>query len=294
MSVQGLDLKTDLSLWVFGHTSVFRCCKPEQSAAAIVSFSLFRNCGGDIEPGPWRAYEVKKRMGSWIVNDSQQIRFWEDKWLGVTCYMTANLLATAHVLGELKIRFVILETGVGVPVMLFFTARDGNGESLQLVYFSIWKSYRSPMIVTGKPKFFFRWLVLSKLLASQLEERLPGSNLPPRYVFRHDTLHISIAKVLILLNCAKLTASVLIMSAARKSAPTTGGVKKPHRYPPWKRCSSTDLRFQSHAVLALQEAAEAYLVGLFEDTNLCAIHAKRVTIMPKDIQLARRIRGERA
>ncbi|KAG5678837.1 hypothetical protein PVAND_008471 [Polypedilum vanderplanki] len=55
----------------------------------------------------------------------------------------------------------------------------------------------------------------------------------------------------------------------------------------------TDLRFQSSAVLALQEAAEAYLVGLFEDTNLCAIHAKRVTIMPKDIQLARRIRGER-
>nr|CAD1817962.1 unnamed protein product [Ananas comosus var. bracteatus] len=56
----------------------------------------------------------------------------------------------------------------------------------------------------------------------------------------------------------------------------------------------TDLRFQSSAVAALQEAAEAYLVALFEDTNLCAIHAKRVTIMPKDIQLARRIRGERA
>ncbi len=45
--------------------------------------------------------------------------------------------------------------------------------------------------------------------------------------------------------------------------------------------------------MALQEAAEAYLVGLFEDSNLCAIHAKRVTIMAKDIQLARRIRGER-
>jgi histone H3 len=54
-----------------------------------------------------------------------------------------------------------------------------------------------------------------------------------------------------------------------------------------------DLRFQSTAILALQEAAEAYLVALFEDTNLCAIHAKRITIMPKDIQLARRIRGER-
>jgi histone H3 len=56
----------------------------------------------------------------------------------------------------------------------------------------------------------------------------------------------------------------------------------------------TDLRFQSTAVVALQEATEAYMVGLFEDTNLCAMHAKRVTIMPKDIQLARRIRGERA
>jgi histone H3 len=55
-----------------------------------------------------------------------------------------------------------------------------------------------------------------------------------------------------------------------------------------------DLRFQSSAVLALQEASEAYLVGLFEDTNLCAIHAKRVTVMPKDMQLARRIRGERS
>ncbi|KAK8946099.1 histone H3.3 [Platanthera guangdongensis] len=114
------------------------------------------------------------------------------------------------------------------------------------------------------------------------------------------------------------------VKAARKSAPTTGGVKKPHRYRPgtvalreirkYQKSTEllirklpfqrlvreiaqdfkTDLRFQSHAVLALQEAAEAYLVGLFEDTNLCAIHAKRVTIMPKDIQLARRIRGERA
>jgi histone H3 len=55
-----------------------------------------------------------------------------------------------------------------------------------------------------------------------------------------------------------------------------------------------DLRFQSTAIAALQEAAEAYLVSLFEDTNLCAIHAKRVTIFPRDIQLARRIRGEQA
>ncbi|XP_063886304.1 histone H3-like [Scylla paramamosain] len=116
----------------------------------------------------------------------------------------------------------------------------------------------------------------------------------------------------------------LATKAACKSAPATGGVKKPHRCRPGTvalreiRCYQkstellirkplfqrlvreiaqdfkTDLRFQSSAVMALQEASEAYLVGLFEDTNLCAIHAKRVTIMPKDIQLARRIRGERA
>ncbi|CAM9691823.1 unnamed protein product [Phaeothamnion confervicola] len=103
----------------------------------------------------------------------------------------------------------------------------------------------------------------------------------------------------------------------------TGGVKKPHRYRPgtvalreirrYQKSTEllirklpfqrlvreitqdfkTDLRFQSMALLALQEAAEAYLVGLFEDTNLCAIHARRVTIMPKDMQLAQRIRGER-
>ena len=55
-----------------------------------------------------------------------------------------------------------------------------------------------------------------------------------------------------------------------------------------------DMRLQSLTVLALQEACEAYLVSIFEDTNLCAIHAKRITIMIKDMQLARRIRGEHA
>lgn len=53
----------------------------------------------------------------------------------------------------------------------------------------------------------------------------------------------------------------------------------------------TPYRWQGSAILALQEASEAHLVALFEDSNLCAIHGKRVTIMPKDMQLARRIRG---
>ena len=54
-----------------------------------------------------------------------------------------------------------------------------------------------------------------------------------------------------------------------------------------------NVRFQSTAILALQEAAEVYLVGLFQDVNLCALHSKRVTIMPKDLHLAMRIRGDR-
>ena len=56
---------------------------------------------------------------------------------------------------------------------------------------------------------------------------------------------------------------------------------------------SCTIRFQSIALLALHEAAEAHLFSVFEDANLRVIHAKRVTLMAKDIQLARRIRGER-
>merc|ERR1711983_498876 len=67
---------------------------------------------------------------------------------------------------------------------------------------------------------------------------------------------------------------------------------KKHRYRAGTRALMEIRRFQSSALMALQEAAEAYLVQLFEDTVLCAIHSKRVTIMPKDMNLARRIRGE--
>ena len=56
---------------------------------------------------------------------------------------------------------------------------------------------------------------------------------------------------------------------------------------------NTKFRFQSNALLALQEATEAAIVSLFEDANLCTIHTKRVTLMKKDLVLARRIRGER-
>jgi len=56
---------------------------------------------------------------------------------------------------------------------------------------------------------------------------------------------------------------------------------------------NAEFRIQQGALEALQQGAEAYLVDVMADANLCAIHAKRVTVMPKDISLARRIRGER-
>ena len=104
------------------------------------------------------------------------------------------------------------------------------------------------------------------------------------------------------------------------SAPAMSGVKRPHRYRPgtvalreirrFQKSTElllrrrpfarlvrevaqdfkSDLRFNDNAIMALQEASEAYLVGLFEDSNKCALHAKRVTVMPKDIQLAKFIR----
>ena len=110
-----------------------------------------------------------------------------------------------------------------------------------------------------------------------------------------------------------------LATKAARAKDSDGHVKKPHRYRPgtlalrkirryqkntdlllgklpfqhlvreigqdWK----SDVRMQSTAILALQEATEAYLVGLFHDTNECALHAKHVTVMPKDMQLARRI-----
>jgi histone H3/H4 len=124
-------------------------------------------------------------------------------------------------------------------------------------------------------------------------------------------------------------AATVAAFAARPTAPgpaaTTAKIAKKRRYRPGTKAlkeirkyqASTDLlirklpfqrlvreivgdmfkdqnyRMQSYALLALQEACEAHLVALFEDTNLCALHAKRVTIMTKDMRLARRIRGDR-
>lgn len=103
--------------------------------------------------------------------------------------------------------------------------------------------------------------------------------------------------------------SVARVSRVRRFRPGSGALKEIRQYQastallimkrPFQRLVHSitahlvsDMRFAASALLALQEAAEAYLVGLFEDSNLCALHCKRVTVMIKDIQLARRIRGE--
>ena len=121
--------------------------------------------------------------------------------------------------------------------------------------------------------------------------------------------------------CGKAPREQLATKAARKSAPATGGVKKPHRYRPGTVAlceirryqksfdllipkapfallfreilqeEKSDMRIQAAAALAAQEMAEAFLVKRFEDSNSCAIHAGRVTIMPKDMQLVKRIQG---
>ena len=120
----------------------------------------------------------------------------------------------------------------------------------------------------------------------------------------------------------KKLATKNLMKAGMKNPHCTGGIKRPHKYckgtvalheiRKYQRTTEllirklpsnrlvreiaqdfkTNLPFQAQAIGTLQEASEAYLVGLFEDTNLCAIHTHRVTIIPKDIQLARRICGE--
>ena len=108
----------------------------------------------------------------------------------------------------------------------------------------------------------------------------------------------------------------------RPRGPAAGGVKKPYRHRPGtvalreirRYQKSTDLlipklpfqrlvreimqniqndvRFQNSALMALQEASEAYLVGMLDSANKCATHAKRVTVMPKDLRVTRELRGE--
>jgi histone H3 len=122
---------------------------------------------------------------------------------------------------------------------------------------------------------------------------------------------------------ARKTKSLGSKKVKKSKKTTTSGVKKAHKWRPGtvalreirKYQKSTELllrkapfqrlvrelatahkdglRFQSSAVQAIQESTESYIISLLSDTNLCAIHGRRVTIMAKDVHLARRLRGER-
>jgi histone H3 len=172
------------------------------------------------------------------------------------------------------------------------------------------------------PRFLDAWAsstISTSVIAHNLRARMTNVLRQNAHVYRHCSLYLPTRQYAYHLNMARTKQTArkstggkaprkqLATKAARKSAPATGGVKKPHRYRPgtvalreirkYQKSTEllirklpfqrlvreiaqdykTDLRFQSSAVLALQEAAEAYLVGLFEDTNLCAIHAKCVT-----------------
>ena len=187
--------------------------------------------------------------------------------------------------------------------------KQSRGKDLTLLMKGNTKGHALP-----KDSLYFREMARTKKAARKKTGKIPRRNLVPK-VPRKTLSQEQTRK-----NAAKAAA------AAQKNLGNfqTGGLKKPMRYRPgtvalreirrYQKTTEllirklpfsrlvreiaqdfkTNLRFQAQAIGALQEAAEAYLIGLFEDTNLCAIHAKRVTIMPKDIQLARRIRGERA
>ena len=184
-----------------------------------------------------------------------------------------------------------------------------KGKDLSLLMANMPKGSKLP-----KESLYFREMVRQKTTARKKTGKTPRKQLATKNPVK------------------KLTAAQAGKNAAKANQaqqknlgnPRVGGIKKPMRYRPgtvalreirrYQKTTEllirklpfmrlvrevaqdfvTDLRFQAQAFAALQEASEAYLIGLFEDTNLCAIHAKRVTIMPKDIQLARRIRGERA
>ena len=102
----------------------------------------------------------------------------------------------------------------------------------------------------------------------------------------------------------------VVPTTARKYKPGTVAIRDIRRYQkgtevllrklPFQRLvrelaqgQKDGIRFQASAVLAMQEATEAHIVNLFADTCLCAIHGKRVTIQPRDLRLALRLRGSR-
>merc|ERR1711956_85457 len=121
--------------------------------------------------------------------------------------------------------------------------------------------------------------VMSRKSDGERRKLKPGYRADREIEYYQATTRILINKV----SFQRVVRELCIELAEKAKVPTD----QPSLSPGW----GEGMRFQSQALIALQEAAEAYLVGLFEDANLCASHAKRVTVMPRDIQLSRRLRN---
>ncbi|XP_063728954.1 uncharacterized protein LOC134856613 [Symsagittifera roscoffensis] len=247
---------------------------------------------------------------------------WCQKWkIDVNPEKTNFILFTRHKKNDCKLMLQNEEIEPSTTTKLLGTTLNNN---------LTWKDYLQRIEDKSTRKINFLLVLRAKGIKSKVLKFLYQSTILPVFTYASPSWANASTRMARTKQTArkstggKAPRKQLATKAARKSAPSTGGVKKPHRYRPgtvalreirrYQKSTEllirklpfqrlvreiaqdfkTDLRFQSTAIMALQEASESYLVSLFEDTNLCAIHAKRVTIMPKDIQLARRIRGERA
>lgn len=209
----------------------------------------------------------------------------------------------------------MLQAGGKESAAVIISGKKGDEEFVRVGYF-VANGYTDPELIANPP---------AQLNLHKLSRNILDSPLITTFDVKWDNLSggARTKQTARKSTGGKAPRKQLAIKAARYDG-ATGGVKKPHRYRPGtvalreirRYQKSTDLlikklpfqrlvreiaedfktglRFQKSGILALQEATEAYLVGLMEDTNLCAVHAKRVTIMPKDIQLARRIRGEKS
>ena len=194
----------------------------------------------------------------------------------LTCVSTQNILNPMYELLDVTCHTHGLVEGRRLPVKV------SEHRTQNMEHFIIWSANK--------------WLAPSKLLANPLEAKLPENGLQPRRLVGVPLLPEGSRSLtdIALACCAPRNPSlpkstdllICKLPFQRLAREVLQDLNQPGFWHHDVEC------FRSTSLLAMQESVEAFSVGLFEDANLCAIHARRVTIMPKDMQLALRIRGE--
>ena len=191
--------------------------------------------------------------------------------------------------------------------------RTSTGKNLELIK-------PNEQCATPSDSLYFSEMTRTKT-TQWLNKNLPKGKQPRKQIATTPLKKLSPKSVMNL--CNQTRKAIKAGTKGKQPTVATGGLKKPMRYKPgtvalreirrYQKTSEllirklpfsrlvrevaqdfkTDLRFQRNAIGALQEASENFLVALLEDTNLCAIHARRVTIYPKDMQLARKLRNDK-